>query len=98
MQGIRQQQINQLASFYRGIQVVGQTAMGQDYRIPISLTRANQPLFVKVHISFQFPQAAPTFHVMHRVYHKNIDPGTFMYTGPSLAKWGPHSNLLNITR
>lgn len=55
MVNIRMSQIQQLYSFFPNIVVTGRTQTCEDHRIPLLLTRANQPLFCRVSIPFQFP-------------------------------------------
>ena len=61
---------------------------GESYRIPLVLSRANQPLFVRIFVPHQFPQLAPSVHVMHSVVHDQISKdGKYMYIGARLTQW-----------
>jgi len=63
------------------------------------LTRANQPLFVKMTVPHQFPQMAPTIHVLHKVVHEKISKDDkYNYIGERLVNWKAHSNLLSLVR
>lgn len=96
---VRHQQISQVYQFFPNTQMISQSGTGQDYRIPIVLTRANQPLFVRLSVPYQFPQMAPSIHVMHSVVHEKISKdGKYDYIGDFLANWKPHSNLLSVVR
>ena len=99
LQGVRQQQISQLFQFFPNTQATATNATGVDYRIPLVLRRANQPLFVRIHVPHQFPQMAPSIHVMHSVVHEKISKdGKYLYIGERLAAWKSHSNLLSLVR
>ena len=77
---------------------LGVSQTGEDYQVPLMLSRAAQPFYITVHIPHNFPDITPTIRVMHRVVHANVKAGTYEYIGPCLTKWGPHSNLLSVVR
>lgn len=63
------------------------------------LARVNQLFYVTVKIPAQFPLAAPSIHVMHRVVHDKISKdGKYVYLSDKLTNWGQHSNLLALIR
>ena len=97
-QQIRQQQIGQLFQFFQGTVLLERSAEKEDYRVPIMFSRSQNPLFIKVGVSYKFPQTAPTITLMHKVTHEKIDPVTFAYKSDLLNNWGAHSSLLTLLR
>lgn len=99
MSNVRQQQLQQLCQFFPNVLVIGRNQMGEEYRIPLMLSRAKQALYVRVFIPYMFPQMAPQIVVMHRVTHEKISKdGRYAYIGDRLTKWNVYSNLQNLVR
>lgn len=62
--------------------------------MPIKLAVSDQPLFVKVQLANNFPQAPPVIQVMAKVAHPRVDPNTYNYI---LAQpWNERSSLTTI--
>ena len=98
MRAQRDNQVKKIYQLYPQTQSMGYNMEFEDVRIPLFLSKATQPLYVKVSIPWDLLNKAPTIWVMHRVVHEKIDPQTFAYKNESLKNWSPHSQLSEILR
>ena len=56
----------------------------QEFRVPLLLSKSQNPIFVKIGVPMNFPFMKPNVHMAGKFTHPKIEPGTYAYKGQML--------------